>query len=184
MRADSQQKLKSYVRAEEHPNPECPVCQDNSQHIAIVNIKTLSEFTLQQFVDQVLVQKLGFTKENGIMITLGNGILAEIDADLSEDEEEILQKRLSRSLQVLKVQSLSILEVLGKLKDGDEDSNMSIQIVVDPNLTQPWEAKILKVGVPNPKPISQAEAPDNQNGQMDLSSDDVEIAEPQVQSAP
>jgi hypothetical protein len=32
------------------------------------------------------------------MITLGSGILAEIDDDLSEDESEVLEKRLGRTL--------------------------------------------------------------------------------------
>ena len=51
----------------------------------------------------------------------GTLILAEIDCDLSEDESEILEKRLNRSLELLKVQSLAILEVLGKLNVDEED---------------------------------------------------------------
>jgi len=51
----------------------------------------------------------------------GTLILAEIDSDLSEDESEILEKRLKRSLELLKVQSLAILEVVGKLNVDEED---------------------------------------------------------------
>ena len=85
-------------RSTEPPNPDCQVCQDNSQHIAVVFVKSLTSFTLQDFVDQVLIGNLSFVKENGIMITLGSGILAEIDDDLSEDESEVLEKRLGRNL--------------------------------------------------------------------------------------
>lgn len=70
---------------------------------------------LNEFVDLILVEKLGFDRENGIMINYGTKILAEIEDDLSDDESEILQKKLVRSLQQLKIESLGILMVLGKL---------------------------------------------------------------------
>ena len=54
---------------------------------------------LNEFVDLILVEKLGFDRENGIMINYGTKILAEIEDDLSDDESEILQKKLVRSLQ-------------------------------------------------------------------------------------
>ena len=51
---------------------------------------------------------------------------------------------------------------------------MSMQIVVDPSLQQPWTSQILKKGTPNKKPVEPiVEKKDD----LELSSDDeVEIA--------
>lgn len=65
--------------------------------------------TLQTLIDSVLVEKLFLQKDKGIILLVNEKILCEIDDNLSEDEQEILDKRLCKTLDQLKISSNTIV---------------------------------------------------------------------------
>lgn len=50
-----QQRLQSFKRTNEDPNPSCQICTDDSKHIYSMDIQNLSSFTLKELVETVFI---------------------------------------------------------------------------------------------------------------------------------
>jgi hypothetical protein len=70
-------------------------------------VSNLSALTLADLVITILHEYCGLS--NGLLIEFNNDILYEECEDLDEDEAEIYERRLKKSLQDLKIRDLSIL---------------------------------------------------------------------------
>ena len=70
-----------------------------------------------------MINELNFDKGAGLMLEHEGKILCEIEEDLSEDEAEILEKRLKRSLGQLKITVNGTIFVLGKLNNKSKTAD-------------------------------------------------------------
>ena len=69
----------------EQPNKNCPVCQDDSQNLATVILKSISETSLAEFVDIVLHE--GLNIDTSCISIVLDDILFERDTDLTDEDE-------------------------------------------------------------------------------------------------
>lgn len=111
-RTDDKLRLNSFARSNDEPNPECQVCQDDSQSIILLEVKDFQQFTLGDFKTQILLANhdIAMTGQT-IIVEYNSNIIYEydqemIDAKDEDDADEILmnQNRLKKSFNDLKIQ--------------------------------------------------------------------------------
>ena len=108
VRLDKNQRLSSLKRISELPNKTCKVCSDDSQNLATVTLKSISTTTLKDFTDTIL--KDGLQIDTSSISIVSENILYERDPDLTdEDEQELYNKRITKTLPELKIKQYSTL---------------------------------------------------------------------------
>jgi hypothetical protein len=112
-RLDSSQRLQSFNRLNDPPNPDCPICTDDSKWIYSVQVRDLSTFTLGDLVKRVIHDEWALTQA---LIEFNNDILYEEGDDIYEEELQIYLKRMKRPLIDLKFRDLAIIQVQGTLE--------------------------------------------------------------------
>lgn len=184
-------RLQSFKRVHDDPNPECPVCTDDSKYIFSVQVKDLSSTTLGTFVDKVFKESLNL--KPGYVVELMDNILFDASADLDEDEAEMYERRLAKTLGALKVKDLSKMLVQGSFLESSQDSQIYLEIVSSPELDQELKVTQLKQGKAKTAaaPVAAKSAntdvkagKEDQDGNVCLSEDedDLEIQPPAASS--
>ena len=115
MRLGGSTRLSSLKRVNEPPNVDCKVCQDDSGFIAEVSVKSLGQTKLRELTDHILPKGLK-VKTESLLIEFGGKLIYEREADLSEDESEVYERRLDKSLADLQIKHFSILYVQAVLE--------------------------------------------------------------------
>jgi hypothetical protein len=108
-----------------------------------------------------------------MLIEVCGNIVYEQGDDVDEDDQEIYNRRLTKSLFDLKIRDLSILNVQGSV--DSVDCTVIIQVFESPALPGPFKLSVLKRGGPPTfKPTPKAKP----TGDLELSdSDDLEMDE-------
>lgn len=115
LRASKTERLQSYSRHSELPNPQCPICANDSLSIVMLTLKSISTFTLQDLRDKIL-----FSKASGIGLN-GEGLQLEAEGkliydyfledeeDYDEEEKQANLKKLNKTLSDYKINHQSIV---------------------------------------------------------------------------
>ena len=98
-------------RANENPNPDCVVCQDDSGYIATVTVKSLSETTMKDLVESILPNCLSVKRDSDLIVDFEGKILFEKCEDMSDDESAVYNRRMLKSLTELGLKPFSILMI-------------------------------------------------------------------------
>jgi hypothetical protein len=121
-------RLQSFKRVNDLPNPSCPICTDDSKFIFSVTVRDLSAFTLGDLITRVIHPQW---KLSNALIEFNNDILYEEGDDIDEDEQEIYDRRLKKTLSELKIRDLAILQVQGVM-EGDKEVQVYAQMAEGP----------------------------------------------------
>ena len=106
-----------------------------------------------------------------MLIEVGSNIVFEQGEDVDEDDQEMYNRRLPKTLFDLKIRDLSILSVQGTVESVE--CTVSIQVFETPSLPTPFKLSVLKRGGP---PTIKSAPKVKPAGEMELSdSDDLEI---------
>ena len=130
MRLGGNTRLSSLKRVNEPPKSDCKICQDDSSYIAQVSVKSLENTKLKEFADAILPQGLK-VRNDSLLIEFNGKLIYEREPDLSEDESQMYERRLQKSLQDLQVKHYSILYVQAQLATEEGESNIYVQIHED-----------------------------------------------------
>ena len=107
--------MSSLKRVNEPPKPDCKVCQDDSSHIALVTVKGFELTKLKDLVDSILPHGLSI-KNDSLLLEFGGKLIYEREPDLSEDESQLYEARLLKSLNDIKLKSYSIIYIQAVLE--------------------------------------------------------------------
>ena len=107
-RTNDKVRLNSFARANDVVNPDCQAC-DDSQSIFILSVKSLADFTLGDFKQEVLIgsSSVGLTGKS-MIVEFDNKMIYEYDQEMidgaeSDDADEIKmnENRLKKSLEAV-----------------------------------------------------------------------------------
>lgn len=160
-------RVQAFNRSNDVKNPDCQVCSDDTKHIYTLDVRDAKAQTLGELVKEALLPRFG----QQLLIEVGGNIVYEQGEDVDEDDQEIYNRRLSKSLFDLKIRDLSLLNVQGTV--DFVECTVCVQVYETPSLPVPFQISVLKRGSPPTiKPAPKAKP----TGDMNLSdSDDLEI---------
>ena len=95
-----------------------------------MSVKSLENTKLKEFADAILPQGLK-VRNDSLLIEFNGKLIYEREPDLSEDESQMYERRLQKSLQDLQVKHYSILYVQAQLATEEGESNIYVQIHED-----------------------------------------------------
>ena len=101
-------RLSSLTRANEPPKPDCVVCSDDSASIATVTVRNSEETKLSDFIDHILPECLEVKRDGDLLLDFDGKIIYERSEDMSDDESQVFNKRLHKSLAQLAFKPYSL----------------------------------------------------------------------------
>ena len=104
--------LERIGRYGDEPNPDCQACSDDSRFIYLLRACDLNKVTLKKLID-IIKGRVGVC--SGLTLEYNSNILYEEDDDLDEDDIEIYERRMKKSLFDLKIKDGSLFYASGKL---------------------------------------------------------------------
>ena len=105
----SERKITSISRSKEEPNPDCPVCSDDSVSIGVLKIGCLDSIKLKDLVDYLKDNIIKDVAEYSI--GFGKEILVEVSEDQDEDEIEMYKRKMVKNLFEFGIRDNSIIEI-------------------------------------------------------------------------